>query len=111
MTSSPDTAAAYARMLERFRQRMATDSKTLNEALQAIHQHGAAWPGRDALRSLAHQLAGLGGTFGFDDISDASSRLEETLISAGDQWDQDKIEMDIMDLLQRLDLTSPSGKN
>ena len=111
MTSSParDTSAPYARMLERFRQRMVTDSRTLNETLRAIQQSGAAWPGRDALRSLAHQLAGLGGTFGFDEISDASSRLEETLISAADEWNQDRIETDIMGLLQQLDRASLRG--
>ncbi|MEI9925041.1 MAG: response regulator [Bradyrhizobium sp.] len=36
------------------------------------------------IRSIAHGLAGAGGIFGFNEISDAAANLEETIILEGD---------------------------
>lgn len=44
-------------------------------------EHGTAIPASLAgIRSIAHGLAGAGGIFGFDDLSDAAATLEEAVI-------------------------------
>ncbi|MBO1114243.1 Hpt domain-containing protein [Bordetella petrii] len=103
MTLSPDATAAYASMQQRFRQRIVTESQTLHQTLQALRKEGPAWSGHDAMRRLAHQLAGLGGTFGFDAVSEASVRLEDTLIAPAGQYDRQAIETAAQDLLQAMD--------
>ncbi len=48
-------------------------------------QNGTAVPASLAgIRHIAHGLAGAGGSFGFDEISDAAASLEETVILEGD---------------------------
>ena len=48
-------------------------------------ENGAAVPASLAgIRNIAHGLAGAGGIFGFDEISDAAATLEEAVILEGD---------------------------
>jgi HPt (histidine-containing phosphotransfer) domain-containing protein len=102
MSPSADASDAYARMLERFRQRMRAESRTLGDALDALRQQGEGWSGHEALRRLAHQLAGLGGTFGFEAVSAAGLGLEDALLPARGRHDLPAIEAAAEGLLQAL---------
>lgn len=108
MTLRPEATAAYARMAERFQQRVLRDGELLQEALCQLRAQGAAWQGHEALCQLAHQLAGLGGTFGFAPISEASLQLESTLMTAHGERDPGLIEADIVQLLQALAQAHPA---
>lgn len=69
-----DINAALAPIRERFRSRCAEDAASLRSALAQEE---------DALaRSLSHRLAGLAGTIGFPDISNAAADLEEAIDAA-----------------------------
>jgi histidine phosphotransfer protein HptB len=59
----------FERLAERFRQRAAEDAVRLRAALAADEG--------DAVRTIAHRLAGTAGTFGFDGIGTLAAALEE----------------------------------
>jgi CheY-like chemotaxis protein len=63
-----------------FLRRIDSDLVTLAEHWSAL-ENGTAVPSSLAgIRNLAHGLAGAGGIFGFDEISDAAASLEEAVI-------------------------------
>jgi CheY-like chemotaxis protein len=67
-------------MRHEFLQRVDGDLVKLAGHWSAL-EHGTAIPASLAgIRSIAHGLAGAGGIFGFDDISDAAATLEEAVI-------------------------------
>jgi HPt (histidine-containing phosphotransfer) domain-containing protein len=69
-------------MRHEFLQRTDSDLATLTAHWSAREDRGATPSSLAAMRSIAHGLAGSGGIFGFDDISDAAAALEEALIIA-----------------------------
>lgn len=72
--------AASLRYLERLKERR----ETLKKLLAHCEQHGVSSEYRAELTSHAHQLAGSGATFGFDDISRLGKSLEDNLIEHPD---------------------------
>jgi CheY-like chemotaxis protein/HPt (histidine-containing phosphotransfer) domain-containing protein len=78
----PPDARLRAMRLE-FLQRADADLAALTGIWSAL-ENGYAVPSSLArIRSIAHGLAGSGGIFGFDEISDAAAALEEAVILAG----------------------------
>jgi CheY-like chemotaxis protein/HPt (histidine-containing phosphotransfer) domain-containing protein len=71
-------------MRQHFLERVEGDLVELAEHWSAL-ENGSAVPSSLAnIRSLAHGLAGSGGIFGFDEISDAAATLEEAVILQSD---------------------------
>lgn len=79
LTLPPLAQAAYDRLRERIQQRLLNDRQTLQYALDELQAAGPKWADHDRIRSLAHQLAGLGGSFGHDDVSATAMQLEAVL--------------------------------
>jgi CheY-like chemotaxis protein len=74
----PDTRLGTMR--HEFLQRVDSDLVTLAGHSSALENGAAALSSLAGIRSIAHGLAGAGGIFGFDEISDAAATLEEAVI-------------------------------
>jgi len=74
----PDTRLGAMR--NGFLQRLDDDLVVLAEHWFALENGRAVPASLDGIRSIAHGLAGAGGIFGFDEISDAAATLEEAVI-------------------------------
>jgi CheY-like chemotaxis protein len=84
--------ARFGVMRHEFLRRIDSDLVTLAGHWSAL-ENGTAVPSSLAgIRNLAHGLAGAGGIFGFDEISDAAASLEEAVIlENGDPGSMGKI--------------------
>ena len=67
-------------MRTRFLQRVDSDLVALVGHWSALKDGSAVSSSLAGIRSIAHGLAGAGGVFGFDEISDAAAALEEAVI-------------------------------
>jgi HPt (histidine-containing phosphotransfer) domain-containing protein len=76
MNSSPTSAEVLQRGLLDIRLRFGLRATAQAEALEMTASDGTGDLDRDALRKLAHSLAGTCGTFGFPDASKAASLLD-----------------------------------
>jgi CheY-like chemotaxis protein len=65
---------------ENFRKRVKLDAIALCKYRSSIHDGAASAASLAGIRIIAHGLAGAGGIFGFDRISEAASLLETTAI-------------------------------
>lgn len=63
-----------AELRARFRGRIVLERARLLDLVQAGDLHG------DAIRALAHNLAGAGGSFGYPEISRAAMRIDDALV-------------------------------
>jgi HPt (histidine-containing phosphotransfer) domain-containing protein len=71
-------------MRQEFLQRVDGDLVALAGHWSALEDGSAVPSSLAGIRSLAHGLAGAGGIFGFDNISEAAATLEEAVILEGD---------------------------
>jgi CheY-like chemotaxis protein/HPt (histidine-containing phosphotransfer) domain-containing protein len=71
-------------MRNEFRLRVDRDLAALAGHWFALKNRTAASASLAGIRRVAHGLAGAGGIFGFDEISDAAASLEEAVILEGD---------------------------
>ena len=67
-------------MRHKFLQRVDGDLVALSGHWSALEKGADAPSSLAGIRSIAHGLAGAGGVFGFDEISDAAAALEEAVI-------------------------------
>jgi HPt (histidine-containing phosphotransfer) domain-containing protein len=75
MTDQHEFEAHFGALREKFRERLTSYRERLIEGLTLF----AKDPSEDAvrkLRSVAHELAGAGGTFGYPELSELASELE-----------------------------------
>jgi CheY-like chemotaxis protein len=71
-------------MRHEFLHRVDSDLEALAGRWSALESGGAGLSSLAEIRSIAHGLAGAGGIFGFDEISDAAAALEEAVILKND---------------------------
>ena len=74
---SPDTR--FGRLRSGFLARVDRDFCALAGHWSMLEDGTSVLPSLVAIRNIAHGLAGAGGIFGFDDISDAAAALEEAV--------------------------------
>jgi CheY-like chemotaxis protein len=77
---SPD--ARLGEMQHKFLRRIDSDLVRLAAHWSALENGGAVPSSLAGMRNIAHGLAGAGGIFGFDEISDAAATVEEAVMLA-----------------------------
>jgi two-component system OmpR family response regulator len=73
--------ARLATLRTAFVKRARQDGGTLTEYRESLSRNYDSAEGLDAIKSLAHRLAGAAGIYGFTEISDAAFALERTVIA------------------------------
>ena len=81
----PDVGARLGVMRKEFLQRVDGDLVALAGHRSALDAGTSVPMALAGIRSIAHGLAGAGGIFGFDEISDSAAALEEAVILEGDE--------------------------
>ena len=75
------TSSKLAAMSDGFDNRLRADLATLVRCRSGLHHNALSAAEMELLESCAHKLSGAAGIFGYQDVSDAALRLEESVIA------------------------------
>jgi CheY-like chemotaxis protein/HPt (histidine-containing phosphotransfer) domain-containing protein len=101
----------FGAMRHKFLQRVDGDLLALSGHWSALENGADAPSSLAGIRSIAHGLAGAGGIFGFDEISDAAAALEEAVtFEDSDQDSMSKIRLALERVGACVEITSGRSK-
>ena len=103
-------AAGLAKLREGFIRRMRSDAENLAQFRSSLRNDESASWALEQIKAFAHALAGSGSIFGFQEVSQAASKLEAATIDqlTGNPT-SGQIERDIDALLECIEAASPSS--
>ena len=103
-------AAGLAKLREGFIRRMRSDAENLAQFRSSLRNDESASWALEQIKAFAHALAGSGAIFGFQEVSQAASKLEAATIDqlTGNPT-SGQIERDIDALLDCIEAASPSS--
>ena len=105
MTDEHEFESQLGMLREKFRERLASYRDRLIEA-RNLYAHTADDEVIRKLKSISHELAGAGGTFGYPDLSELAAELETAadLVLQG-QETRDTVVVPLRQLIREVELT------